>query len=65
MSIKRVWIKEGCTACGMCEDECPDVFEVTDDTAIIREDVDISECEVDIISAVEGCPVEVIRYEEE
>ena len=64
MSIKRVWIEEGCTACGMCEDECPDVFEVTDETAIVREDIDLSEYEEDIINAVEGCPVQVIQYEE-
>ena len=65
MSIRRVWIEEGCTACGMCEDECPEVFEVTDETAIVKEDVDFSEYEEDIISAVEGCPVQVIQYEED
>ena len=65
MSIRRVWIEEGCTACGMCEDECPEVFEVTDETAIVKEDVDFSEYEEDIISAVEGCAVQVIQYDED
>jgi ferredoxin len=65
MSIKRIWIEEGCTACGMCEDECPDVFEITNDSAIIKEDVNPEEYEEDIIHAVEGCPVQVIQYEED
>ena len=65
MAITRVWIEEGCTACGMCEDECPEVFEVNDETAIVRDEVDLSQYEEDIIHAVEGCPVQVIHYEED
>ncbi|MBN2290151.1 MAG: ferredoxin [Candidatus Glassbacteria bacterium] len=65
MAIKRVWIEEGCTACGMCEDESPEVFEVAGDAAVVREDVDLAEYEQDIINAVESCPVQVIQYEED
>lgn len=39
MSIKRVWIEEGCIACGACSAECPDVFNVTDDACMIRDAV--------------------------
>ena len=65
MAIKRVWIVEGCTLCGLCEDECPEVFELGDESAVVKEDVDLSEYEEGIISAAEGCPVEVIKFEEE
>ncbi|MDZ7738465.1 MAG: 4Fe-4S binding protein [Bacteroidales bacterium] len=26
MAIKKVWIEEGCTSCGLCEDICPDII---------------------------------------
>ena len=42
MSISKVWIEEGCTLCGLCEDECPDVFELGDETAEVKEDADLS-----------------------
>ena len=30
MAISKVWIDEGCTACGLCEETCPDVFVIDD-----------------------------------
>lgn len=39
MAIRRVWIEEGCIACGACSDECPEVFIVTDTTCLVRSDV--------------------------
>ncbi|MEA2064103.1 MAG: ferredoxin [Gemmatimonadota bacterium] len=65
MAIKKVWIEEGCTACGMCADECPEVFEITGDSAVVIEEADLATNEEDIIHAIEGCPVEVILYEED
>ena len=65
MAIKKVWIEEGCTICGLCEDECPDVFEMGDDSAQIKEDADLSANADDIVNAAESCPVEVIQYEED
>jgi ferredoxin len=35
MSIKRVWIEEGCIVCNACETTCPEVFHVTEDTCHI------------------------------
>ncbi len=63
MAISKVWIEEGCTVCGLCEDICPDVFELDDDTAIVKEGADFSANEEDIKEAAESCPVEVIQYE--
>ena len=31
MAITRVWIEDGCTACGVCSDNCPEVFELDED----------------------------------
>lgn len=62
MAIKKVWIEEGCTACGLCSDLAPDVFEM-DDVAYVKEDADLS-LEDEIKEAADGCPVEVIEYEE-
>ena len=62
MTIKKVWIEEGCTACGLCEEICPDVF-VVDDEATVIEGVDFSSFEDGIKEAADSCPVEVIKYE--
>ncbi len=39
VQITTVWIDEGCITCDACADECPEVFEVTDDTCFIKADV--------------------------
>jgi ferredoxin len=36
MTIKRVWIEEGCIVCNACETTCPEVFNVTEDSCNIR-----------------------------
>lgn len=65
MAITKVWIEEGCTACGLCEDICPDVFELGDrDEAIVKPDADFSSNEDEIKEAAESCPVEVIQIDE-
>ncbi len=65
MSIRRIWIEEGCTLCGMCEEECPEVFELGSESAQVMEDAEIDQNEDGIVSAVEGCPIQVIRIEED
>ncbi len=62
MAITKVWIEEGCTACGLCEEICPEVFEL-DDEAFVKSGVDFSQYEDGIIESAESCPVEVIKYE--
>jgi ferredoxin len=63
MAIKKVWIEEGCTACGLCADICPEVFEM-DDEAKVKQGADLSANEAGIKEAAESCPVEIIKFEE-
>jgi ferredoxin len=63
MAITKVWIEEGCTSCGLCEEICPDVFEM-DDVATVKEGADFAANESDIQDAADSCPVEVIQFEE-
>ena len=64
MAIARVWIEEGCISCGSSESNCPEVFKIKDEGATVIEGVDYSLLEEKIKEAAEGCPVEVIKYEE-
>ncbi len=59
----RVRIEDTCTACGLCVDTCPDVFEMGPDIAeVIVEDVP-AEFEDAVQQAAEECPVEAIVVE--
>lgn len=62
MAISKVWIEEGCTACGLCESTCDVVFKVEDE-AVVLEGVNYIDFEQEIIEAAENCPVEVIKFE--
>ncbi len=64
MAIKKVWIEEGCIACGNCESVAPKIFKVTDQSHVI-ENAPISEYEAQIKEAAEECPAGVIKYEED
>jgi ferredoxin len=61
MAITKVWIEDGCTACGLCEDLCPDIFKI-DDLATVIEGVSFTNFEEQIKEAAESCPVSVILY---
>ena len=63
MAIKKVWIQEGRTACEVCVDICPGVFELPGDTAVVKEGVNFNDYEECIKEAADSCPVEVIKYE--
>ena len=63
MAIKKVWIEDGCTACGLCEEICPEVFKV-EDLATVLEGVKLEGFDEQIKEAAESCPVEVIKYED-
>lgn len=61
MAISKIWIEDGCTACGLCEDICPEVFKLEDEATVIK-GVNYADHEAKIKEAAESCPVEVIRY---
>lgn len=63
MAIKKVWVEEDCTACGLCEEICPEVF-ILKDIANVIEGVNYADYEDKIKEAAESCPVEVIKYSE-
>ena len=62
--MKKVWIEEDCTLCGVCSATCPEVFEMGDDSAQVIQGADLGANEDCIREAAEDCPVEVIKYEE-
>ena len=65
MAITKVWINEdACTGCGLCEDTCPEIFELND-VAKVKERTDFNEFEEGIKEAAESCPNEAIQFEEE
>jgi len=61
MAITKIWIEEGCTSCGLCEDTCPEVF-LQKEVATVIEGVNYADYEEKIKEAAQNCPVEVIRY---
>ena len=66
-SIRKVWIEEGCISCSLCQDICPDVFEVKDGhDCVVRADgpKQFDAQADDIREAARDCPVEVIHVEE-
>ncbi|ATH09516.1 hypothetical protein BIY24_08700 [Halobacteriovorax marinus] len=54
-------MEPGCIVCDACEAIYPEVFEVTDDTCIIRPGAPLDNG-VLVEEAAEACPVEVIKF---
>jgi ferredoxin len=61
MAITKVVIEDGCIVCDACQDVCPDVFKVGDDSCEVL-NVDFEDFEDEIEEAAESCPVEVIKF---
>ena len=61
MAIEKIWVEDGCTACGLCEEICPEVFKVLDIATVLK-GADYVVNEAGIKEAAESCPVEVIRF---
>ena len=65
--VTKVWIAPGCIVCDACENDCPEVFDVQEETCVIRPQAQNAEflkpLTPSIQVAAEGCPVEVIKFE--
>jgi len=59
----KVRIEDTCTACGLCVDTCPEVFEMGDEMAQIIIDEVPDEHKDAVQQAVDECPVEAIVVE--
>ncbi len=55
--------EETCSACGLCVDTCPEVFEMGDEIAQVIVDEVPAEHEESVRLAAEDCPVEAIIIE--
>ena len=56
----KVKIDDICTACGLCIDTCPEVFEMGEQLAQIKCKKVPAEFEPDVQKAADECPVEAI-----
>lgn len=63
MAVIKVWIEDGCTACGLCEEICPEVFKLEEEATVLK-GVDYAAYTDKIKEAADSCPVEVIKYSE-
>ncbi|MGI6753212.1 MAG: ferredoxin [Eubacteriales bacterium] len=56
--------REGCIACGLCAEICPEVFRMADDgLAEVYVDTVPKEAEDSAVEAQDSCPVSVIKVE--
>lgn len=63
--IAKVWIDPGCIVCHVCEEECPEIFDVTETTCEIKTTAKPVDFSAGIVSAAEKCPVNVIKFDEQ
>ncbi len=59
----KVRIEDTCTACGLCCDTCPEVFEMGPDLAQTRFEEVPPECQDAVQQAADECPIEAIVIE--
>jgi len=59
----KVRIEDTCTACGLCCDTCPEVFELGDELAQLLVEEIPPEQEDLVQQAADECPVEAIIIE--
>lgn len=61
----KISVNEECILCGLCEDICPEVFEMGEEVAVVKLDPVPSEYREKCREAAEECPTEAIEIEEE
>lgn len=57
----EVKVNDDCSACGICEDICPEVFELGDEIAEVKQNPVPAEFEEKVREAAEECPTESIE----
>ncbi len=60
----NVSIQDTCTACGLCCDTCPEVFDMGDDIAEVLTDEISEELKSTFQQAAEECPVAAIMIDD-
>lgn len=60
----KVKVSDDCTACGQCEEICPEVFEIGDNIAEVKVEEVPSDLEESVRDAAENCPAEAIIIED-
>jgi ferredoxin len=60
----NVSIQDTCTACGLCCDTCPEVFDMGDDIAEVFSDNISEELKPVVQHAAEECPVAAIMIDD-
>lgn len=53
-----------CTACGICVDTCPEVFDMGDTVSVVKSETVSGDLAAKVKEAAESCPVEAILVEE-
>ncbi len=59
----KVRVEDTCTACGLCTDTCPEVFQMGEEIAEVVVDTVPPEHEESAQQAADECPVEAIIVE--
>ncbi|AQT67426.1 Ferredoxin [Anaerohalosphaera lusitana] len=59
----KVRVDDSCTACGLCVDTCPEVFQMGDEFAEVIADPVPPEHEDSAQQAADECPVDAIHVE--
>lgn len=61
--MKAVIDKDVCIGCGLCVNDCPEVFEMAADKAVVKVAVVPADKEEACKTAAANCPVQCIKVE--
>ncbi|MDD4871810.1 MAG: ferredoxin [Kiritimatiellae bacterium] len=61
--MKAIVDKKTCIGCGLCTDECPSVFKMGEDVAVVIVNEVPTDAIEDCKEAAQSCPVEAIKLE--
>lgn len=61
--MKAIVDKDACIGCGLCESNCPDVFEMKDNIAVVKPGAVAPKDEECAKQMVTDCPVSAIKVE--